>query len=205
MPINIIIIEDDALYNQTLRKIIDHEDGMTCVAQCYSYEDAVDQLKALNPHVALVDIRLENKSGIEVMEAVAGFGLQTQYIICSLSEDDRNIVSALRRGASGYLVKGESMEKIVASIREVYRGGVPFSSKVARKVLKQFSPKETFHELTKTEQEVILLVSQGLTYQEIAKKQYVSLDTVRKHLANIYRKLGVNNKVEAINKIRGIM
>ena len=140
MPINIIVIEDDVLYNQTLRKIIDHEDGMTCVAQCYSFEDAVDQLKSLNPHVALIDIRLGGLSGIDVMEAVSGSGLRTQYIMCTSYSDDQFIVSALRKGASGYLVKGESIDKIIAGIKEVHHGGVPFSSLVARKVLQQFKP-----------------------------------------------------------------
>lgn len=104
----------------------------------------------------------------------------------------------------GYLVKGESMDKILSSIRDVYNGGAPMSFSIARKVLKHFEKKlpeiKGFDELTEREKEILELLSQGLLYKEIADQKCISLDTVKKHVGNIYRKLHVSNKVEAINK-----
>ncbi len=200
--ITTIIVEDDPLYNQTLKKVIDSSSNLRCVAQCYTFEDAFLQIKTLNPHIALVDIRLGSKSGIHLIEELKAENLKTQYIICSSFEDDQNIIDALKSGASGYLVKGESMDKIINSIKETHDGGVPLTSSVARKILHQFKDeKDDFKILTKTEQDIIKLLSKGLMYKEIALQQNISLDTVRKHLSNIYKKLGVNNKVEAINKV----
>ncbi len=208
MPITVIIIEDDIFYNQSLRKIIEHTNEISCVAQCFTAEEAEAKLKALNPDVALLDINLGGSSGIDLLECVAGEDIRTQFIMCTYYDDDHNIVSALRRGASGYLVKGESMDKIIASIKEVHYGGVPFSSSVARKVLQQFKPaftNEVLHLLTKTEQEISQFLTDGLSYQQIADSKFISIDTVRKHITHIYRKLGVNNKIEAVNRIRGII
>lgn len=203
--ITIIIVEDDPLYNQALKKVIDNTLNLSCVAQCYTFEDAFSQIKIHNPFIALVDIRLGDKSGVQLIEELKVENLRTQYIICSSFEDDQNIIDALKSGASGYLVKGESMDKIVGSIKETNEGGVPLTSSVARKILHQFKDeKEGFKILTKTEQDIIKLLATGLMYKEIALQQNISLDTVRKHLSNIYKKLGVNNKVEAINKVTGL-
>jgi NarL family two-component system response regulator LiaR len=208
VPITVIIIEDDIFYNQSLRKIIEHTNEISCVAQCFTASEAVEKLKVLNPDVALLDINLGGSSGIDLLEHVATESIRTQFIMCTCFEDDHNVISALRKGASGYLVKGEGMDKIIASIKEVYHGGVPFSSSVARKVLQQFrpnDPNEKLAVLTRAEIEITQLLAGGKSYQQIADIKFISLDTVRKHITNIYRKLGVNNKVEALNRIRGIM
>ncbi|WP_232815828.1 response regulator transcription factor [Chryseobacterium capnotolerans] len=124
--------------------------------------------------------------------------------MCTSFEDDEKIFNSLKAGAMGYLVKGESMDKILSSIRDVYNGGAPMSFSIARKVLQHFEKKlpeiKGFDELTDREKEILELLSQGLLYKEIADKSCISMDTVKKHVGNIYRKLHVNNKVEAINK-----
>jgi len=207
MPISVVIIEDDVHYNHALKKIIDYEAGMSCVGQCFSGREAIRQLPALHPDVAIVDINLKGMNGIEVMEQTKEACPRTQFIMCTCFEDDQNILKSLRAGAVGYLVKGENMEKIVASIREVNRGGVPLTAAVARRILQQFNPANELvapQMLTKTENEILLLLAQGLSSREIACKKFISIDTVRKHASNSYRKLGVRNKVEAINKIRGL-
>lgn len=207
MLISVIIIEDDVHYNNALKKIIDHDEELYCIAQCFNGIEATEQLRALDADVAIVDIKLEDTTGTEVLKNVRSHNLHTQYIMCTSFENDENIYEALKAGATGYLLKGESMEKIISSIKEVYLGGVPMTAAVSRKVLQYFSKacdsKNPVAEmLTETETEVLNLLAKGFLYKEIAQQKYVSIDTVKKHISNIYRKLQVNNKVEAINKLK---
>lgn len=204
MPITVVIIEDDVNYNKSLKKIIDSDDCLSCIAQYYSGEDALANLAELNADVALVDIKLPDMTGVEVLKRISPYNLSTQYVICTSFEDEETIFNALKLGASGYLLKGESMQKIIASIKEVHLGGSPMSSIIARKVLQYFNKKidcklTPENPLTHAENEVITLLAKGLLYKEIAYNKNISMDTVKKHISNIYRKLQVNNKIEAIN------
>ncbi len=202
MLISVAIIEDDVHYNRALQKIIDNEQGMFCSGQYFDGNSVLQDCGQWDADVAIVDINLKDMQGVELVERLRHTG--TQFIMCTCYDDDQNIVESLKAGASGYLLKGERMDKIISSIREVFQGGVPMTSSVARKILQQFDrPEKSVAEqkLTKTEIEVMRWMAQGLSYKMIAEKQYVSIDTIRKHVANIYRKLGVNNKVDAINML----
>lgn len=206
MAISVIIIEDDVSYNKSLQKIIESDDDLHCVCQCYNGEDALMKLAQLKVDVALVDIKLQDMTGIDILKIIRKQNIATQYIICTSYEDEETIFNALKAGASGYLLKGENMHKIIESIKEVYSGGAPMSSLIARKVLRHFSTNEvdksnTCNLLTKAEKEIIMLLAEGLLYKEIAFKKNISTETVKKHLSNTYKKLHVNNKVEAINAL----
>ncbi|SDC13351.1 response regulator [Niabella drilacis] len=206
MLISVIIIEDDVHYNNALKKIIDHDPELFCIAQCFNGAEAIEQLTVLNADVAIVDIRLADITGTQVLQSLSGKKLHTQFIMCTSFENDEHIYEALKAGATGYLLKGESMEKIIAAVKEVHLGGVPMTATVSRKILQYFSAnrdtRNTVAELlTETETEVLHLLAKGLLYKEIASEKFVSIDTIKKHISNIYRKLQVNNKVEAINKL----
>lgn len=206
MAISVIVIEDDLHYNQALKKVIDYDKDLECVAQCYRGRDAVEKLSALNADIAIVDIKLPDFTGIEIIQAMRNLQINTQFIMCTSFEDDEHVFEALKAGAVGYLLKGESMDTIITSIKEALTGGAPMSAAIARKVVGHFcSTPNTASSpaglLTHTETEILQLLSSGLLYKEIAQKKFVSIDTVKKHIGNIYRKLQVNNKVEAINKV----
>ncbi|GAA4157549.1 response regulator transcription factor [Chryseobacterium ginsenosidimutans] len=204
MSISIAIVEDEKNYNNALKKVINYQDDMKVVAQFFDGSDALENLSDISPDVVMMDIQLQDMLGIEIIEKLKKEMQNTQFIMCTSFEDDEKVFSSLKAGAMGYLVKGESMDKILASIRDVYNGGAPMSFSIARKVLSHFERKfpqiKGFDELTEREKEVLELLSQGLLYKEIADKKFISIDTVKKHVGNIYRKLHVNNKVEAINK-----
>jgi NarL family two-component system response regulator LiaR len=203
MSISIAIVEDEKNYNNALKKIINYQDDMNVVAQFFDGNAALAHLSDLSPDVVMMDIQLQDMLGIEIIENLKKQLPNTQFIICTSFEDDEKVFSSLKAGAMGYLVKGESMNKILSSIRDVYNGGAPMSFSIARKVLSHFErklPEKGFNELTEREKEILELLSQGLLYKEIADKKCISIDTVKKHVGNIYRKLHVNNKVEAINK-----
>lgn len=204
MSISIAIVEDEKNYNNALKKVINYQDDMKVVAQFFDGNEALKNLSDLSPDVVMMDIQLQDMLGIEIIEKLRKGLPQTQFIMCTSFEDDEKVFNSLKAGAMGYLVKGESMDKILSSIRDVYNGGAPMSFSIARKVLSHFESKlpeiKGYDELTEREKEVLELLSQGLLYKEIADKKFISIDTVKKHVGNIYRKLHVNNKVEAINK-----
>lgn len=204
MSISIAIVEDEKNYNNALKKVINYQADMKVIAQFFDGNDALHNLPLISPDVVMMDIQLQDMLGIEIIEKVRKDMPDTQFIMCTSFEDDEKIFNSLKAGAMGYLIKGESMDKILASIRDVYNGGAPMSFSIARRVLNHFEKKTTdvkgFDELTHREKEILELLSQGLLYKEIADQKCISMDTVKKHIGNIYRKLHVSNKVEAINK-----
>lgn len=204
MSISIAIVEDEKNYNHALKKVIDYQNDMKVTAQFFDGNDALQNLADIAPDVVMMDIQLPDMLGIDIIEKLKKDMPNTQFIMCTSFEDDEKIFSSLKAGAMGYLVKGESMDRILSSIRDVHNGGAPMSFSIARKVLAHFERKDIdttgMDELTSREKEILELLSQGLLYKEIADQKFISLDTVKKHVGNIYRKLHVNNKVEAINK-----
>ncbi|WPO90606.1 response regulator transcription factor [Chryseobacterium sp. YR459] len=205
MSISIAIVEDEKNYNNALKKVINYQQDMKVIAQFFDGNDAMQNLPAISPDVVMMDIQLQDMLGIEIIEKLRKEMPDTQFIMCTSFDDDEKIFNSLKAGAMGYLVKGESMDKILSSIRDVYQGGAPMSFSIARRVLKHFERKlpeiKGFDELTEREKEILELLSEGLLYKEIADRKCISIDTVKKHVGNIYRKLHVNNKVEAINKL----
>ena len=204
MSISIAIVEDEKNYNNALKKVINYQDDMKVVGQFFDGNTALKNLSDISPDVVMMDIQLQDMLGIEIIEKLRKDMPNTQFIMCTSFEDDEKIFNSLKAGAMGYLIKGESMDKILSSIRDVYNGGAPMSLSIARKVLSHFEKKlpeiKDFDELTAREKEILELLSQGLLYKEIADRKFISIDTVKKHVGNIYRKLHVSNKVEAINK-----
>lgn len=204
MSISIAIVEDEKNYNNALKKVINYQTDMKVIAQFFDGNEALNNLPSISPDVVMMDIQLQDMLGIEIIEKLRKDMPDTQFIMCTSFEDDEKIFNSLKAGAMGYLIKGESMDKILTSIRDVYNGGAPMSFSIARRVLNHFERKITevkgFDELTNREKEILELLSQGLLYKEIADQKCISMDTVKKHVGNIYRKLHVSNKVEAINK-----
>ncbi len=144
-------------------------------------------------------------NGPELVQKICGRNKNVQCIICSLYDDDEFIFSALKNGALGYLLKDSTGDQILAALEDLLQGGSPMSSYIARRVIASFQqPKEkkTNHLLSNREQEVLQHVSLGLTYKEISEKLFISHETVKQHIKKIYNKLHVQNKVEALNRMR---
>ena len=129
-----------------------------------------------------------------------------QFMMCTVYEDDEHIFNALKAGATGYILKKTEPGKLLDAIKDLYQGGSPMNAQIARKVISSFQPlnhakNPSLEMLTSREQELLQLLAQGLRYKEIADKLYLSTDTVRTHIRNIYRKLEVQSRTEAINKV----
>lgn len=206
MTIQVAIVEDRRETRDMLYALINGSEGYVCTAAFENAEEAIAQMPALKPDVVLMDIHLPGKSGIDCVVKLKPQMQDTQFIMCTLLEDSDNIFMALKAGAGGYLSKSTSPVKILEAIRDAYHGGSPMSSQIARKVVACFQ-KETARstelaKLSPREQEILNYLSRGYRYKEIAGLLYISIETVRKHIHNIYEKLQVSSRTDALNKIK---
>ena len=204
MKIKVGIVEDEKNYSNTLKKVIDNEADMLCVTQFFSGSEALRNMDDYFIDVCLMDIQLPDNSGIELVKKFSSLYPETKFIMCTTFEDEELIYEALKAGACGYLLKDESLKKIISSIRDAASGSAPMSNSIAQKVLKYFQNKQTvvqeLNTLTERETEILQLLVDGKLYKEIADVKCISIDTVKKHIGSIYKKLHVANKIEAVNK-----
>ena len=205
--IKVGIVEDSKTTREGLKTIIDLSQEYTCVAACETAEDALRLLPRHQPEVVLMDIQLPVMSGIECVGHLKKLLPDVLVIMVTVYEDPERIFSALRAGASGYLLKRSAPEQVLNAIREVIKGEVPMSGEIARKVLQFFRDQTTVSDeldnLTAREKEVLELVAFGLANKEIAARIHLSIDSVRWHLKHIYAKLHVHSRIEAALKFRG--
>lgn len=204
MKIQVAIIEDEKEISDGFRSLLTASEEFECVAVFDNAEDAIKKIPALKPDVVLTDIHLNGKSGIDCIIALKPVCPDVDFLICTSYEDSENVFHALESGASGYIVKTNKSNILLDAIADVYKGGAPMSSQIARKVVQSFHSRETAIELEKLsgrEQEILKLLSKGLRYKEIGESLFISTDTVRTHIYNIYQKLQVNSKIEVLNKV----
>lgn len=202
---NIWLVEDNAHFRRSMKWLINRTAGLQCGQAFESCEEALAELeKDIKPELILLDINLPGMSGIQGIEKIKSISSAIQIIILTVYDDNEKVFDALCAGASGYLLKDSSPEKIINSIEEALAGGAPMSMPIARKVLEIFSqlkPKKTDYGLTAREKELLQLVTSGLSRQQIADKLFISFHTVTTHLKNIYSKLHVNSKSGAVSKV----
>jgi len=198
------IVEDNRMTREALATIIEHSQDFCCVCVCETAEQALEKLPKFKPKVVLMDIQLPRMSGVECVAQLKKILPQVQVIMVTVYEDPDRIFSALRNGASGYLLKRSTPEQVLAAIREVQAGGAPMSTEIARKVILHFREQSTQNEevehLSAREREVLELLSNGCVNKEIAERTGVSVDTVRYYLKRIYAKLHVRTRTEAALK-----
>jgi DNA-binding NarL/FixJ family response regulator len=204
-PLNILLVEDNASFRRALSTLIDRTDDMRCTA-CGTCDEGLEQLENGSWDVVVMDIDLPGMNGIECTQLVKERWPQVQVLMCTVFEDDEKIFSALKAGATGYVVKHAPIEELLDAILQVHLGGSPMSAGIARKVVGTFhqpSSSSGTDPLSRREQEMLELIAEGLTAKEIAERTYVSINTVRTHIRHIYEKLQVRSRVEAVNKLRG--
>lgn len=204
--IRIAVVEDNAEFRHALETIIKEQGDFYLSASFDAAEEAIRFLLTNPVDIVITDISLPGMRGVELIVQLKQKLLQTQFMVCTIHDDDETVFEALRCGASGYLVKEPvTVNEIIKAIRDLYNGGSPMSPFIARKVIGSFQKTKTYDEaspLSSREKEVLELLSKGLMYKEIAGKLGVSHETIKKHLKNIYQKLHVQNKIEALNRFR---
>ncbi len=208
--IPVAIVEDNKDIRQALADIIEMADGYELACICNNGEDALIKLPIFQPHIVLMDINLGGINGIEVVRELKLTCPEMLFMMCTIYEEDDQIYNALNAGASGYILKKTTPAKLLEAIKELNEGGAPMSSQIARKIVSSFQSKlpavdrnDSLNSLSRRELEILEMLATGLVYKEISAKLFISSETVRKHVYNVYHKLHVNNRVEAVNKYFG--
>jgi DNA-binding NarL/FixJ family response regulator len=218
MAISVCIVDDNQDIRSALEQIIMMADGYQLIGSFSGPEEALRAIPVLKPNVVLMDINLgERESGIDCVRELKPQHPEILFMMCTVYEEDEKIFEALSAGANGYILKKTTPGKLLDAIKELYSGGAPMSSQIARKIVNAFQNKtisdtsaesngsqgKSMSVLSNRENEILVLLAKGLLYKEIASYLFISQETVRKHVYHIYEKLHVNNRVEAINKFFG--
>jgi len=203
-PMLIALVEDDKTVREGLQMLLNGSPGYSCIAAFGSGEEALKEIPKIMPDVVLMDINLPGINGIECILKMKVKDLPVLFIMLTVFEDADAIFRSLSAGACGYLLKNTPPAKLLEAIRDVYQGGSPMSGEIARKVVQSFqhpaNKPDISTSLTKREEEILGLLSQGYFYKEIANTLSISTETVRTHIRNIYEKLQVRTRTEAILK-----
>ena len=203
--IHIIIVEDNRTIREGLTVLINATDGLKCVKTYGNCEDMLDALAEINPDLILMDIGLPGMSGIEGIKKAKLILPDILILMLSVYEDDDNIFNALCAGACGYLIKKTPPSRLIDALNEAYNGGSPMSANIARKVVSYFNHNvqrsdNSDNNLSEREKDILINLSRGNSYKIIADTVCISLDTVRYHIRNIYKKLHVHSQSEAVAK-----
>jgi len=214
--IKVAIVDDEPVVRSGLENLLKRSPGFSCVGTYADGESAMSNLPQKPPDVLLMDIQLPGIDGISAIRTLRGQLPNTEIIMLTAMEDHDRIFASFTAGASGYLLKHTAPNKILEAIREVSGGGSPMSAPIARRLVKFFGTEriapaapntpsvanvEANASLTTREREVLDLMAEGLLYKEAADRLGLSVDTIRAHLRNIYKKLRVRNRTEAILKL----
>lgn len=202
--IQVSIVEDDKEISSEWQRVLNATAGMSCIGAYGDAESAAAPIFKNPPHVILMDIGLPGKSGIAFTSEIRDKLPHTEILICSVFHDPDNIMEALRAGAGGYILKSASESELVQAIETIYNGGSPIDTLIARKVISFFRPNSKLVDpLTKREEDILGLVAKGFRNKDIAQKLFISPETVRTHVRNIYAKLQANSRIEALQKYYG--
>jgi len=204
MRIKVSIVEDDEQIREDLACLINGSDTAQCISTHHTAEDAIRQMASLSPDVVLMDINLPHMSGIDCTRKLKEFLPRVQILMLTMYDNSDQVFDCIMAGASGYLVKRTPPAKILEAIQEIFTGASPMTGRIARMMVEHFRQVKRsapeLENLSKREQEVLELLAKGYRYKEIADALTLGFDTVRSHLRNIYDKLHVHSRTEAVIK-----
>lgn len=206
--INIVIYDDTDQFRESLVILINETSDMNVLAAFNNCETVERDIAQLQPDVVLMDIDMPVMSGIEAVKKIRETNTSVKILMLTVFDDNDTVFDALKYGANGYLLKKTVAARLISHIQDVYEGGAPMTSSIATQVLKMFArfhqPPVQEYKLSDKEKAVLQLLVEGYSYKMVAAHMQVSIDTVRSHIRNIYEKLHVNSKSEAVAKaLRG--
>ena len=196
----ISIVEDDVLLRENLKLLLNGETGISVVSAYGSAEEALAGIKRARPDILLADIGLPGMSGIELIRKVKDLMPDIEIMAHTVFDDRETVFSAIKAGASGYILKGSTPRDLIDALHTLARGGSPMSPKIARKVIREFQDERVDDQylLSHRETEIVKEIENGLTYKDIAAKLGISPHTVHTHIKNIYEKLHAKDRPEAL-------
>src|SRR5437879_3688573 len=208
--IRVLMADDHVIFRTGLRKLLATEDDIKIVGEASNGGDCIKMLAKLKPDILLLDLRMPDKDGLAVLEEVNFDQLPTQVVVLTAAEDDRDVVRAMRLGARAVVLKQSATELLVKSIRKVQGGEIWLDNRMTAEVMKAFSkssdggPRREKPLLSDREKEIVQLVAQGYRNKEIGERLFISEQTVKNHLHNIFDKLGVSDRLELRSEERRV-
>lgn len=205
MEINVALFEDNKKLRESLKQLINSAEGMTCTGAFADANKLIHNMQLANPDIVMMDINMPGISGIEAVKTIKERFPNVHILMQTVFDDNDKIFAAICAGASGYMLKKTTPQKMIEAIRETYLGGAPMTPSVAAKVLQMFRlqtkvEKTEFIDLSEREKEILSLLVKGKSYKAIASACFISIDTVSTHVRHIYEKLHVHSKSEAVAK-----
>ncbi|MCX7781219.1 MAG: response regulator transcription factor [Negativicutes bacterium] len=204
VPIQIMIADDHALLRQGIKNVLDFESDLRVVGEAGDGEEALKKAAELSPDIMLLDINMPRLNGLEVTRRLKETKANTKVIILTIHDDENYVIEVLKSGAAGYLLKDIEPGMLIKAIRTVYEGETFIYPTLAKKLFGQLAGEKAAHSrrseerLTERELEVLQLTARGMSNQEIASKLYLSEKTVKNHLTNIFRKINVTDRTQAV-------
>jgi len=204
MSIRVLVADDQSLVRGGFRMLLAGQQDMEIVAEASNGLEAVEKAARYRPTVVLMDIRMPELDGLEATRRILAANEEARILILTTFDLDEYVYEALRSGASGFVLKDEPPEQLLAAIRTVAAGDGLLSPSVTKRVIKQFAraqsstPPKEFDELTSREQEVFRLIANGLSNAEIGQELFISDTTVKTHITHILQKLGLRDRVQAV-------
>jgi DNA-binding NarL/FixJ family response regulator len=204
MGIKIVIVEDNITFLKQIEKFIKKDEKFTLIGTATTGEEAVKLIEKGVPDLVLLDLSLPDIQGTEVIKRVREKKIKCEFLILTVFEEENSVLSAVRAGAAGYLLKGTPYRKIKEALLEIHAGGSVIQPNLARTLLNIFTEQERLKSevkpLSKREKEILNYIARGLSNKEVAEVLGLSSATVRTHLEHIYEKLNVTNRVEAVTE-----
>ena len=211
LPIRVTITDDDPSFSECLALLVNGSPGLECVGRYADGDAAIAGLLDNKPDVALMDIQMPGQTGIECIRELKPRLPKTQFVVLTSYTDDKRVFESLKAGATGYMLKRSAPLEILQAIEQVRSGGSPMSGYIARRVVESFGSGANtpaganvdLPKLSPREESVVVLLSRGYLYKEIADELSIGVETVRTHLRRIYEKLQVRTRTEAVVKYLG--
>jgi DNA-binding NarL/FixJ family response regulator len=205
MTIRVAIVEDDDILLHAYAEAVRDDEALLLTGVHASAEAFLDRVEHEQADVVIMDINLPGISGVDALRLVKPRFPSVQYLMCTVQDDDESLFQALCSGATGYIVKSASPDELIAAVKDLHMGGSPMSAGIARRVIRGLQiprgPAPEIAQLTERERQVLEELAQGYRYKEIADRLQVSMDTVRTHIRNLYQKLQVSSRTDALNKL----
>ncbi|HEU5166121.1 MAG TPA: response regulator transcription factor [Chitinophagaceae bacterium] len=203
--IRVCIFEDNTQLRESLFNLVDASEGFVCVGAFANCDDVLGKISSVKPDVVLMDIELPGISGIDAVRLVKEKHPEIKILMETIFEDDEKVFQSICNGAEGYILKNTPPDEILEAIMEIHEGGAPMTPAIALKVMRMFKQNlsanrdDSFH-LSIREKEILKCLVEGMSYKMIADACFISLETVSGHIKNIYKKLQVHSKSEAVAK-----
>lgn len=207
-PLRVVVADDHPVFRQGLRALLGSVPDVEVVAEAATGEQAVEVALSASPDVVLLDLHLPGIHGIEACRRIRELAPQVRVLVLTMFDDDSSVFAAVRAGAMGYLLKGADQEEILRAVRAVASGEAIFGPVIAQRMMEYFSarsldaPRQAFPQLTDRERDVLSLLARGLDNATIARQLGLSAKTVRNHCSNIFAKLQVADRSQAIVRAR---